>query len=115
MQVIDIGDVHITVAGALPGEKNIRTPPADMKARPDGSKRAWPRARPRLPRKQRVPSRSEPAASAWLSVVGPIRDPTMGQIEKLVPQPHEATALGFLIWKDWPIRSSTKSITEPPM
>lgn len=22
------------------------------------------------------------------------------QTEKLVPQPHEATALGFLIWKD---------------
>jgi hypothetical protein len=37
------------------------------------------------------------------------------QTEKLVPQPQEATAFGFLIWNDWPIRSSTKSITEPPM
>ncbi len=39
----------------------------------------------------------------------------IGQMEKLVPQPQEATAFGFLIWKDWPIRSSTKSITEPPI
>ena len=37
------------------------------------------------------------------------------QTEKLVPQPQDATAFGFLIWKDWPIRSSTKSITEPPI
>ena len=37
------------------------------------------------------------------------------QMEKLVPQPQDATAFGFLIWKDWPIRSSTKSITEPPI
>ena len=35
------------------------------------------------------------------------------QIEKLVPQPQPATACGFLIWKDWPIRSSTKSISDP--
>ena len=42
-----------------------------------------------------------------------VRDAT--QIEKLVPQPQEATACGFLIWKDWPIRSSTKSISEPPI
>ena len=35
--------------------------------------------------------------------------------EKLVPHPQPATALGFLIWKDWPIRSSTKSISAPPM
>ena len=26
---------------------------------------------------------------------------------KLVPQPQPATAFGFLIWKLWPIRSST--------
>ena len=26
---------------------------------------------------------------------------------KLVPQPQLATAFGFLIWNDWPIRSST--------
>ena len=25
---------------------------------------------------------------------------------KLVPQPQEATAFGFLIWNDWPMRSS---------
>ncbi len=36
-------------------------------------------------------------------------------VEALVPQPQEATALGFLIWNDWPIRSSTKSITDPPI
>jgi hypothetical protein len=36
-----------------------------------------------------------------------------GQIEKLVPQPQEAVALGFLIWNDWPISPSTKSISEP--
>ena len=36
------------------------------------------------------------------------------QIEKLVPQPQEAVALGLWILKDWPIRSSTKSISEPP-
>src|SRR5262245_56736735 len=34
---------------------------------------------------------------------------SFSQIEKLVPHPHDATAFGFLIWKDWPIRSSTKS------
>src|SRR5262245_21631567 len=36
------------------------------------------------------------------------------QIEKLVPQPQEAVALGLWTLKDWPIRSSTKSISEPP-
>ena len=35
------------------------------------------------------------------------------QIEKLVPQPQEATALGLLMRKDAPIKSSTKSISEP--
>ena len=35
------------------------------------------------------------------------------QMAKLVPQPQLATALGFLIWKDWPSRLSTKSISEP--
>ncbi len=35
------------------------------------------------------------------------------QIEKLVPQPQEAVALGFRMRNDWPIRSSTKSISEP--
>ena len=35
------------------------------------------------------------------------------QSEKLVPQPHEAVALGLWTLKDWPIRSSTKSISEP--
>src|SRR6185295_1813549 len=34
-------------------------------------------------------------------------------IEKLVPQPQEAVAWGFLILKAAPIRSSTKSISEP--
>jgi hypothetical protein len=29
------------------------------------------------------------------------------------PQPHDAVALGFLIWNDAPIKSSTKSITDP--
>ena len=33
--------------------------------------------------------------------------------EKLVPQPQEAVALGLSILKDWPIRSSTKSIFAP--
>ena len=37
------------------------------------------------------------------------------QTEKLVPQPQEATAFGFLIWNDCPIKSSTKSRTDPPM
>lgn len=37
------------------------------------------------------------------------------QIEKDVPQPQDAVALGFLIWNDAPIRSSTKSISEPSM
>lgn len=37
------------------------------------------------------------------------------QIEKLVPQPQLAVAFGLLILKAWPIRSSTKSISEPPM
>src|SRR6185437_15068619 len=36
-----------------------------------------------------------------------------GQSEKLVPQPQEALACGFLTLKAAPIRSSTKSISEP--
>ncbi|GLK80639.1 hypothetical protein GCM10008174_23800 [Methylopila turkensis] len=35
------------------------------------------------------------------------------QIAKLVPQPQEAVAFGFRIWNEAPIRSSTKSISEP--
>src|SRR5262249_57286489 len=35
------------------------------------------------------------------------------QTEKLVPQPHEAVALGFETLKEEPMRSSTKSISEP--
>lgn len=46
---------------------------------------------------------------------GVLPPPEEDQMEKLVPQPQEATALGFRIWKDWPIRSSTKSTTEPPI
>ena len=43
-----------------------------------------------------------------------IRGPAIcRQIEKLVPQPQEAVACGLLILKDAPIRSSTKSISEP--
>src|SRR5262249_42953138 len=34
-------------------------------------------------------------------------------MEKLVPQPHEAVALGLWTLKEEPIRSSTKSISEP--
>ncbi len=32
-------------------------------------------------------------------------------MEKLVPHPHDAVAFGLWIWKDWPMRSSTKSIS----
>ena len=35
------------------------------------------------------------------------------QTEKLVPQPQDAVALGLLILKAWPIRSSVKSISAP--
>src|ERR1700761_5713944 len=35
------------------------------------------------------------------------------QIEKLVPQPQEAVAFGLLTRKDAPIRSSTKSTSDP--
>ena len=38
---------------------------------------------------------------------------TRTQSEKLVPQPQEALACGLLMRKDVPIRSSTKSISEP--
>ena len=37
------------------------------------------------------------------------------QSEKLVPQPQDAVAFGFLTLNDAPIRSSTKSISEPVM
>src|SRR3954471_4796230 len=37
----------------------------------------------------------------------------VGQIEKLVPHPHHAVALGLLTRKEAPIRSSTKSTSEP--
>ncbi len=35
------------------------------------------------------------------------------QIEKLVPQPHDAVALGLTTRNDAPIKSSTKSTSEP--
>ena len=35
------------------------------------------------------------------------------QIEKLVPQPQDALAWGLLMRNEAPIRSSTKSISEP--
>ena len=35
------------------------------------------------------------------------------QMEKLVPQPQDAVACGLLIRNDAPIKSSTKSISEP--
>src|SRR5581483_9391327 len=38
---------------------------------------------------------------------------TDGQIEKLVPQPQEAVAFGLLTRNEAPIRSSTKSTSEP--
>src|SRR5581483_4214405 len=41
------------------------------------------------------------------------RNGARGQIEKLVPQPQDAVALGFFTLKDEPMRSSTKSISEP--
>ena len=58
--------------------------------------------------------RGPPASATCRTPLG-LPQPAMAQIEKLVPQPQEATAFGFLIWKDWPIRSSTKSMTEPPI
>ena len=35
--------------------------------------------------------------------------------EKLVPQPQEAVAFGFFTLNEAPIKSSTKSISEPAM
>ena len=40
---------------------------------------------------------------------------TLLQRAKLVPQPQEAVALGLWILNDWPMRSSTKSISDPRM
>src|SRR3954471_1536981 len=37
----------------------------------------------------------------------------VGQIEKLVPHPHHAVAFGLTTRKEAPIRSSTKSTSEP--
>ena len=45
----------------------------------------------------------------------PGRDAQHDQTEKLVPQPHAATAFGLTILKAEPIRSSTKSSSEPPI
>ncbi len=42
-----------------------------------------------------------------------MRESAAAQSEKLVPQPQEAVACGLLIRNDAPIRSSTKSISEP--
>src|SRR6187431_3172491 len=39
--------------------------------------------------------------------------PDQSQIEKLVPQPHDAVAFGLTTRNDAPIRSSTKSTSEP--
>ena len=40
---------------------------------------------------------------------------TIAQSAKLVPQPQEAFACGFFTLNEAPIRSSTKSISEPAM
>src|SRR5277367_8720 len=45
-------------------------------------------------------------------VVGPVRESRPYTV-KLTPQPHEATAFGFFTLNAWPIRSSTKSSSEP--
>src|SRR5215471_13624677 len=41
--------------------------------------------------------------------------PSRPHTEKLVPQPQDAVAIGLLIRKEEPIRSSTKSISAPVM
>ena len=53
------------------------------------------------------------AASPAATRSPPWRPERRVQTEKLVPQPHEAVAFGLLILNDWPIRSSTKSISAP--
>ena len=86
-----------------------------MKAMPGGSKRACSRQAEHVaPEGQR---RVEIAAGGKRDLPDRRRLAAArhAQMEKLVPQPQDATAFGFLIWKDWPIRSSTKSITEPPI
>ncbi|CAL77806.1 hypothetical protein BRADO4054 [Bradyrhizobium sp. ORS 278] len=60
---------------------------------------------------------SEPARDSGFNAFGLAPGMTVGvarnQTEKLVPQPQEAVALGLLIRNEAPIRSSTKSTSEP--
>ena len=66
-------------------------------------------------RRARRPASHRDRARPTARPAEPRRWQPHAHMEKLVPQPQEATAFGFLIWNDWPIRSSTKSITEPPI
>jgi hypothetical protein len=65
--------------------------------------------------KQDVDGRDEPGHDGgWPSIANArIRRLGEAQIEKLVPQPQEAVAWGLLTRNEAPIRSSTKSISEP--
>src|SRR6476660_7049010 len=61
-------------------------------------------------------ARGAAALGAGRFVLGWLLRPAMvPQIEKLVPQPHDAVALGLWILTAWPMRSSTKSISETSM
>src|SRR5262245_11818540 len=80
-----------------------------------------PRGHVRGRRNSRPGKDAEVAVKKWRSRLPRLglgrlrRQPGARQIEKLVPQPHEAVALGLITRKDEPIRSSTKSISEPAM
>ena len=58
------------------------------------------------PQLEEVPRTAPPAVAARIIV---------DQSAKLVPQPQDAVAFGLLTLNEAPIRSSTKSISEPAM
>jgi len=61
-----------------------------------------------------LPGRRSRESKVWpAKAAGSAREAASRQMEKLVPQPHEAVALGLFTRNDAPMRSSTKSISEP--
>src|SRR5581483_2809151 len=66
-----------------------------------------------LSRREQASISEEPPTGAPFVWGAEGRNGAIGQIEKLVPQPQDAVAFGFLTLNEEPMRSSTKSISEP--
>ena len=83
-----------------------------------------PKARARNPKAANVVHLCIPGSLAELCIRAALREDPLARARndwirnysaKLVPQPQEAVAFGFFTLNEAPIRSSTKSISEPAM